>query len=68
MKVRSVQFQHPTEVVNQPHLTQVSSGMVRIEDLPKSRMLVIRSLDEQVNGYTVVPYENVKAIRYVEDE
>lgn len=65
-KVRSVQFQGPTEILNMSHLSQVSSGQVTIEDMPKSRCVVIRSLDERMKDFAVIPYENVRAIRYTD--
>lgn len=67
VSIRSVQFQGPVNVFNNP-VSQVSHGMCIIEDQPKSRLIVLRSLDERQTDFVVVPYEYTKAIQYKVDE
>jgi hypothetical protein len=67
VSVRSVQFQGPVNVFNNS-VSQVSYGMVIIEDQPKSRLIVLRSNDERQTDFIIVPYEYTKAIQFMVEE
>ena len=66
--VSGIQFKEPTTVLNLPNLGQVTSNQVNITDYPSKRYLILFSKDPRVTDYLVLPYENVKAIRYTNVE
>lgn len=67
-KPRMVQFQSPTEILRLGSISQVASGQANILDEPAKRRVLFTPKDTSETMFTMVPYENIKSIRFVEEE
>lgn len=63
--VSYVQLREATDVLNQPSLSRIPCEKFTIQDFPNKRYLMVTSDDPRMEGsYMVIPYENVRAIRF----